>query len=154
MRARSPRAAPPLRNSPDNLPAEGVTWWPRPGLPEARLHGVLDRIADGVGTGCELAALLALAAGLIYAVARALAPPLRALAQPGKKREIRIGFASWVLLSLEFALAADIARTAISPSWNDIGQLAAIAAIRTALNYFLERDLQKLSESGLASGHA
>ena len=38
-------------------------------------------------------------------------------------------------------LAADIVRSAIAPTWNDIGQLAAIAAIRTFLNYFLERDL-------------
>jgi uncharacterized membrane protein len=50
-------------------------------------------------------------------------------------------FGVWLLLGLEFALAADIVRSAISPSWNDIGQLAAIAAIRTFLNYFLERDL-------------
>jgi len=32
-------------------------------------------------------------------------------------------------------------RSAIAPTWDDIGQLAAIAAIRTFLNYFLERDL-------------
>jgi hypothetical protein len=42
---------------------------------------------------------------------------------------------------LEFALGADIVRTAIAPTWDDIGQLAAIAAIRTFLNFFLERDL-------------
>jgi len=39
-------------------------------------------------------------------------------------------------------MAADIIRTAISPTWTDIGQLGAIAAIRTFLNYFLERDLE------------
>lgn len=50
-------------------------------------------------------------------------------------------FGVWLLLGLEFALAADIVRSVISPSWNDIGQLAAIALIRTFLNYFLERDL-------------
>jgi len=35
----------------------------------------------------------------------------------------------------------------ISPSWNDIGQLAAIALIRTFLNYFLERDLAEAEKS-------
>jgi uncharacterized membrane protein len=49
--------------------------------------------------------------------------------------------AVWLLLGLEFALAADIVRTAISPTWVDIGQLGAIAVIRTFLNFFLERDL-------------
>jgi uncharacterized membrane protein len=55
-------------------------------------------------------------------------------------------FGVWLLLGLEFALAADIVRSAIAPTWDDIGQLAAIAAIRTFLNYFLERDLA--AESG------
>jgi len=65
----------------------------------------------------------------------------------GSRTEIRVEFGVWLLLGLEFELAADIIRTAISPSWNDIGQLAAIAAIRTALNYFLEKDIEKSSES-------
>jgi hypothetical protein len=44
-------------------------------------------------------------------------------------------------LSLEFLLGADILRTAVEPSWDKIGRLAAIAAIRTALNYFLQREI-------------
>jgi uncharacterized membrane protein len=56
------------------------------------------------------------------------------------------GFAGWLVLALEFLLAADILRTAISPTWTDIGQLAAIAAIRTFLNYSLSHDLQKPPE--------
>lgn len=47
-----------------------------------------------------------------------------------------------MLLGLEFALAADIITSVISPSWQDIGELGAIAVIRTFLNYFLERDLE------------
>lgn len=38
-------------------------------------------------------------------------------------------------------LAADLVDTAIAPSWDQIGQLAAIAAIRTGLGFFLERDI-------------
>jgi uncharacterized membrane protein len=52
----------------------------------------------------------------------------------------------WLLFGLQFALAADIVRSVISPTWNDIGQLAAIALIRTFLNYFLERDLTEIRE--------
>ena len=48
----------------------------------------------------------------------------------------------WLLLGLEFALAADIISSVISPTWQDIGELGAIAVIRTFLNYFLERDLE------------
>jgi len=48
-------------------------------------------------------------------------------------------------LSLEFLIGADILRTAISPSWQDIGQLGAIVGIRTVLNFFLTRELKQVS---------
>jgi uncharacterized membrane protein len=54
-----------------------------------------------------------------------------------------LNFGVWLLLGLEFELAADIVRTAVSAAWTDIGQLAAIGLIRTFLNYFLEKDLDK-----------
>jgi len=50
-------------------------------------------------------------------------------------------FATWILLGLEFALAADILRTAVAPTWDDISKLAVIATIRTMLNYFLAKDI-------------
>jgi len=48
----------------------------------------------------------------------------------------------WLLLGLEFALSADIVTSVISPTWQDIGELGAIAVIRTFLSYFLEHDLE------------
>ncbi len=62
------------------------------------------------------------------------------------KKQIWVRFAAWLLLALEFELAADVLRTAIAPSWDDIGQLASIAVIRTFLNYFLEKDIDKYEE--------
>ena len=55
---------------------------------------------------------------------------------------IRIQFGSSVAVALELLLGADVLATAVAPSWNDIGQLAAIAVIRTALNYFLAKELK------------
>jgi uncharacterized membrane protein len=60
----------------------------------------------------------------------------------------------WLLLGLQFALGADIVRSAIAPTWNDIGQLAAIAVIRTFLALFLERDLTELAEYARAGQRA
>ena len=54
----------------------------------------------------------------------------------------------WLLLGLEFELAADIIGSIVSPSWKDIGELGAIAAIRTFLNYFLEKDLERAEMAG------
>jgi uncharacterized membrane protein len=47
---------------------------------------------------------------------------------------------------LTFQLAADVIETSIAPTWDGIGRLAAIAVIRTFLNYFLERDLADIRE--------
>jgi hypothetical protein len=35
----------------------------------------------------------------------------------------------------------------VSPSWDAIGKLGAIAAIRIALNFFLARDIENLAEA-------
>jgi uncharacterized membrane protein len=70
------------------------------------------------------------------------------LAQPGTghaSRAVWLRYARWLVAGLTFQLAADILESAIAPSWQDIGRLAAIAAIRTFLNYFLERDLEEVS---------
>lgn len=63
------------------------------------------------------------------------------------RKAIWVRFGSWLMLGLEFELGADIVRTAITPTWNDIGQLAAIASIRTALNYYLEMDIERSARS-------
>lgn len=63
-----------------------------------------------------------------------------------QKKLIWQNFALWLMLGLEFMLAADIIKTAIAPTWNDLGQLAVIALIRTFLNYFLEEDWKKTTE--------
>ena len=61
-------------------------------------------------------------------------------------REIWLHFAAWILLALEFALAADLIETVVAPSWEEIGQLGAIAVIRIALGYFLGRDIAEIRE--------
>src|SRR5262245_3498523 len=59
-----------------------------------------------------------------------------------QQRDVWLRFARWLVAGLTFQLAADILETSIAPGWDDIGRVAAIAVIRTALNCFLERDLE------------
>src|SRR6185437_12394315 len=59
------------------------------------------------------------------------------------KEQIRLRLGRWLAVALEFELAADILRTAVAPTWNEIGQLAAIATLRTLLNYFLQKEIDK-----------
>ena len=104
----------------------------------------------------EFAALVALAieavAVLILAVGAAIALGRLALMLANGESALAIRKAVWlkfgvaIALALEFALAADIIRSTVAPSWDAIGKLAAIAAIRTLLNLFLMRDLESLGK--------
>lgn len=68
------------------------------------------------------------------------------------KEDVRLRLGRWLALALEFLLAADILRTAVAPTWSEIGQLAAIATIRTALNFFLQLEIDKAEERKAAPG--
>ena len=54
---------------------------------------------------------------------------------------VRLTLGRFLALGLEFQLAGDVLRTAVAPSFRELGQLAAVAAIRTALNYFLSKEI-------------
>ena len=56
-------------------------------------------------------------------------------------------------MALEFAFAADLLRTAVAPTWEDIGELAVIATIRTMLNYFLANDIAAFDAARQSGGN-
>lgn len=90
-----------------------------------------------------MAAALVIAAASAEAIVKALLLFIRRRSPPEAKNEIRLTLGRWLAIALEFELAADILRTAVTPTWTDIEQLAAIAALRTALNYFLAKEIEK-----------
>ena len=104
------------------------------------------QIALSVALATEAAAVLIIAIGTLQAIFALLKYGISPKRIAGTRKEIWMGLAIWLLLGLEFELAADIVRSVVSPQWADIGQLAAIAVIRTFLNYFLEKDLEKYGE--------
>lgn len=57
------------------------------------------------------------------------------------RRDVWLRYGRWLVAGLTFQLAADIIETAITTEWDQVARLAAIAAVRTFLNYFLERDI-------------
>ena len=65
---------------------------------------------------------------------------------------IRLCFGSWLILALEFQLAADILATTVAPSKEELIRLAIIAVIRTFLNYFLGKELEAQAERQQAPG--
>lgn len=88
----------------------------------------------------EALGALVIAAGVIIVVLALVRHFL--LDRGGSFVPIRLAFARYLTLALELQLAADILSTSVAPTWDRIGKLAAIAVIRTALNYFLSKELQ------------
>ena len=62
-------------------------------------------------------------------------------------QESRLEIGHSFSLGLAFLIGASILKTILTPNWDDIGQLAAIIAIRTTLNYFLLRDVKNIFEN-------
>lgn len=106
------------------------------GQAESAVIGGVQWLKLGIETvGAAIIALGILSAGwlLVKALVRR---------QTADFTAIRLALARYLALALEFQLGADILSTAIAPSWEQIGKLGAIAVIRTALNYFLSREMR------------
>ncbi|MGC5019101.1 DUF1622 domain-containing protein [Micromonospora sp. DT47] len=118
-------------------------------LEEILRHG--DRVAVVV---VEIAGAAVIFVGALWAALRFVVEGLRhrsaAVFTP-----IRLSLGRFLTLGVEFQLAADILRTAVSPTFAQIGQLAAIATIRTGLNFFLRREIaqeqQQVRDAGAAT---
>ena len=116
------------------------------------MEDILKQFASGTALVVEATAVIFVAYGAVEAVFYAVGPLVGLKPRDrGWRKDMFVRFGMWLLLGLQFALGADIVRTVIAPTWNDIGQLAAIAVIRTFLNYFLERDMEELERTEPAS---
>jgi uncharacterized membrane protein len=93
--------------------------------------------------GIEIAAAAVIGLAVLEAVWRSAPMFVRRSVPHATTAAVRLGLGRWLALGLEFALAADILRTAIAPSWHEIGQLTAIAVLRTGLNFFLEKEIRR-----------
>jgi len=110
-------------------------------LSDEQVHGWVDALV-----------LLVEIAGAVVIFVGALVAFVRFAIVAGRDRRpaafvpVRLDLGRFLALGLEFQLASDVLRTAIAPTFRAIGELAAIAAIRTALNYFLGREIAREGE--------
>ena len=94
----------------------------------------------------ESAGALVIFVGAAIAFVRFLDAAVRHRHQPHRFVAVRLGLGRYLALGLEFQLASDVLRTAVAPTLREIGELAAVAAIRTALNYFLGKEIKEEQE--------
>jgi len=104
------------------------------------VEAILLQAALWIQIPIETAGVLIVAVGAFASMFRLLR--FRIVPDPERFHRIRIFFARYLVLGLEFQLASDIIETAVSPGWEQIGRLAAIAVIRTFLNFFLVREMK------------
>ena len=113
------------------------------------LTDTVKQITLWLATGTEAIAGALIAVAVVEAAVRTVGVVVRVSTSPDAgrsheaKEDVRLRLGRWLALALEFELGADILRTAIAPTWSEIGQLAAIAAVRTALNFFLQLEIDK-----------
>ena len=106
------------------------------------MEGLFTHFVEYVALLAEVMAVAIVAIGTVEAATRVVRIVIRPAASHGARKELWRRYGMWLLLALEFELAADIVRSVMSPTWQEIGELAAIALIRTFLNFFLEMDLK------------
>jgi len=127
----------------------------------ARMESYFKELTLWLASGSEAAAALVIGLATIEATRRALwlfvqgaFPQVGVREHQDEKERVRLRLGRWLAVALEFELAADVLRTAVAPTWDEIGQLAAIVVLRTLLNYFLQKEIDKAEarDAGISSG--
>ncbi|NJK56622.1 MAG: DUF1622 domain-containing protein [Pleurocapsa sp. SU_5_0] len=107
---------------------------------------IVSTLNDWVVSLCQLLALFVIVIGIAKALIiysrHIFTSYSSAIAFQGSRLELGYGFS----LGLSFLLGGSILKTTITPSWNELGQLAAIIALRTILNYLLLQAIDKNAE--------
>lgn len=123
----------------------------RTGTTFALAQGAVEQAVLWLRLVIETTGAIIIGLGLVIAAA-AFVRAFRRQRDPAYTAEgyngVRLTLARYLALALEFQLGADILSTAIAPSWDQIGKLGAIAVIRTALNYFLGKEIREETERG------
>lgn len=109
------------------------------------MEELIRQVAEHIELAIDLLAILVVTVGSLEAAGTAVRWLFITVSDTAR-RGAMLKYARWLAAGLTFQLAGDIVHTAVTPTWDDIARLAAIAIIRTFLTYFLERDINELRE--------
>jgi len=109
------------------------------------MEELLKQFAAHVALSIEAVGILVVTVGSLEAAVATVRALFRRMSDAAR-RGVWLKYARWLAAGLTFQLAGDIVHTAVAPTWDDIGRLAAIAVIRTFLTFFLERDIKEVRE--------
>src|SRR4029453_7098012 len=106
------------------------------------MEAVLHTVGHSVALAAEAVAIVVIATGMVEAAGNIVRIMWAPQVTGPDRRAVWLDFAGWLVAALTFQLAADIVNTSFSPTWDEVGRLAVIAAIRTFLSYFLDREVE------------
>ena len=106
------------------------------------MESLLHDAARHVALALQAVAIIVVAVGSARVLVEVGRLALVAGGDEARGRAAWLGYARWLVAGLTFQLAADIVSTSFAPSWDDVGRLAAVAAIRTFLSYFLDHEME------------
>ena len=107
-------------------------------------EAILQQIALFLKTGIECIALLIIAFAVLRSIQK-LPQILKLKKRHEALSSLRLSLATSLVVAMEFLLAADIAATAVSPTWDSLAKLAVVAIIRTFLDFVLQKEVKELA---------
>jgi uncharacterized membrane protein len=99
-------------------------------------------VASGLKLALESVSVFCVAMGLFTASRIAFSHFFRIGRFISRPPSVRLKFGTWLAVALEFQLGADIVATTMDPTLQSLTELAILAAVRTFLNYFLQKELE------------
>ncbi|MFW6056260.1 MAG: DUF1622 domain-containing protein [Chloroflexota bacterium] len=103
-----------------------------------------EQILSAVSVGVGIAGVVVIVWGVILGIGKWAQIEIQFLRHRHSSRQkllLRQQLGSSLLLGLEFLIAADVIRTVVQPSLEEVAVLGGIVAIRTVISYFLHREM-------------
>ncbi len=106
------------------------------------MESALHTAAHYLALCIEVIAIAMIAAGALEALVGIARIEIKSGTTNQDRRAVWLIFARWLVAGLTFQMAADVINTSFEPTWDELGRLATIAAIRTFLSFFLDREVE------------
>ncbi len=106
---------------------------------------MLQATANVIALALQAVAILVVVVGSGRAIAGILKGMLGRAAGVTALHAVWFDYARWLVAALTFQLGADIVATSFAPTWEELARLALVAAIRTFLSFFLDREIERAS---------
>lgn len=122
-------------------------------VPMAHMGGWLEPVVhllEGVAVGIDLIGMTIILYGFAISLCTFILVEIRRWRSGGSVMEcqnVRLELGTYILLGIEFMIASDIIHTVISRELEDLIFVAALVAIRTAISFFLGKELAEARQA-------